>query len=73
MTLAIDKMDGGALVKQHIVNICQEDWGNAVLATEGSPNSSNKTVLFSYKDEWQMHSDAFKRRLAFGFIVIILA
>ena len=27
-----------ALVTQHVVNTCQEDEGNAALATEGTPN-----------------------------------
>ena len=43
---------GVALVTQHIINACQEDKGNAVLATEGTPDSSNKLECFSYKGEW---------------------
>ena len=41
-----------ALVTQHVLNICQEDLGNAVLATEGTPDSSSKMEPFSYKSEW---------------------
>ena len=44
-----------------------------VLATEGIPNSSKKRKHFSYKGEWEMCSNGFKRRLAFIFIVIISA
>ena len=40
-----------ALVTQYAVNTCQEDLGNAVLATEGTPDSSNKTEHFRYKGE----------------------
>ena len=29
-----------ALVTQHVMNACQEDQGNVVLATEGIPDSS---------------------------------
>ena len=47
MTLSVDKMDG-----QHIMNSCQENQGNTVIATEGTPDSSNKTERFSYKGEW---------------------
>ena len=42
MTLAINKMDV-ALVTQHVMNTCQEDYGNMVLATVGILDSSNKT------------------------------
>ena len=34
-----------ALVTQHVMNTCQEDYGNAVLVTEGTLNSSNKTAF----------------------------
>ena len=44
------------------MNTCQEDKGNAVLTTEGTPNSNNKTVHFSYKGEWMMHSNTFKKK-----------
>ena len=40
------------LVTQQIENACQEDQGNVVLATEGTPDISNKTECFSYKGEW---------------------
>ena len=40
------------LVIQYVVNACQEDQNNAVVATEGTPNSSNKTEHFSYKGAW---------------------
>ena len=36
----------------------------------GNTDSSNKVEYFSYEGEW---ASAFKRRLAFSFIVIILA
>ena len=49
---SVAKMDGHGLVTQHIMNACQEDSGNAVLATEETPNSSNKTECFSCKVEW---------------------
>ena len=49
MTLAIKKQMGVTLVRQHIMNSCQEDYGNVVLATGGTPNSSNKTESLSYK------------------------
>ena len=39
---------GIALVTQYM-NACQ---GNGILATEGTPDSSNKTGCFSYKGEW---------------------
>ena len=42
-----------ALVTQHIVYACQEDLGNMVLTTEGTPDSSNKTEHFRYKGEWE--------------------
>ena len=40
-----------ALVTQHVKNTSKEDIGNAVLAIEGTPESSNKTEHFSYKGE----------------------
>ena len=63
-------MDGCGLI---LVSACQEYLGNAVQATEGTPYSSYKMEHFNYKDEWQMHTDAFKRRLAFCFTIINLA
>ena len=41
-----------AFVTQYIKNAYQKDDGNAVLATEGTSNNSNKTDCFSYKGEW---------------------
>ena len=52
MTLAVIKLMGVALVTQHVVNACQEEKGNIIVATEGTPDSSNKTEHFSYKGEW---------------------
>ena len=46
------KWMGMALVTQHVMNICQEDLGNAILATEETPDSSNKREQFSYRGEW---------------------
>ena len=54
------------------MNACQEDQGNAVLAIEGIPDSSNKMAHYSYKVSEQMHSNAFKRRLAFSFTAFLL-
>ena len=48
----IDKMIGEAFATQHIVNGCQRRLSDAVLATEGLPDSSNKTERFCYKGEW---------------------
>ena len=42
---------GVALVTQHVMNTCQEDYGNVLLATEGKPGSSYETEHFSYKGE----------------------
>ena len=44
---------GIALVTQHVINTSQEDQGNAVLATDGETDSSNKIECFSYKSEWE--------------------
>ena len=63
-------MDGCGLI---LVSACQEYLGNAVLAAERTPYSSYKMEHFSYKGEWQMHNDAFKRRLTFRFTIINLA
>ena len=41
-----------ALVTQQVMNACQEDLGNVVIATEGTPDSSNKTERFTYKGQW---------------------
>ena len=46
------KWMGVALVTQLIVNACQKDYSNAVLAIERTTDSSNKTEHFSYKGEW---------------------
>ena len=62
-----------ALVTQYIVNTCQEDYGIVVLAEEGTPDSSNKTVHFCYICEWANASNTFKRQLAFSFPVVISA
>ena len=43
---------GMILVTQHIMNACQEDYGNVVLATEGTPHSSNKMEYFGYKGDY---------------------
>ena len=51
MTLAIDKWMGVALVTQNVVNACKKGRGNMVLATEGTPNSSNKTECIGYKGQ----------------------
>ena len=40
---------GVALIAQYIV---KKDLDDAVLATEGLRDSSNKTEHFSYNDEW---------------------
>ena len=44
-----------------VLNACQEDLGNAVLATEVTPNSNYKMEHFSYKGEWEMNNDALKK------------
>ena len=49
----------------------KEESVNAVLATVGLPGSTNEWARFSYKSEWRMRSDAFKRGLGFCFTVII--
>ena len=43
---------GVALVTQHIVNTYQEEQGNVVLATKGTPDRNYKMKHFSYKGEW---------------------
>ena len=43
MTLAVDKWIGVALVAQYVADACQENYGNGLLATQRTPNSSNKT------------------------------
>ena len=53
---------GVALLAQHIVNTCQKTkvaW--YVLATEGTPNNSNKTEHSVIKVSGRMHSDGFKK------------
>ena len=40
-----------ALITPHLVNACQEDQSNVVLATEGLPGSTNKSECFNYKGE----------------------
>ena len=62
---------GMALVTQHVMNACQEDYGNAVLVTGGTLSGSNKTEHFIYKGEWVNTCNTFKRRLAFSFTVMI--
>ena len=57
---------GMALVTQHVMDTCQEDYDNIVLATEGTPDNSNKTGCFSYNGEWANVWQCFKRRLAFS-------
>ena len=64
------KCMGVALVTYHIMNACQE---NVVLATEGTPNSSNKTKHFSYKVEWAFKCIVVHLRPAFSYTVIIFA
>ena len=64
---------GMALVTQHILNSCHEDYGNVVLTTEGIPESSNETECLVIKVSRQMHNDTFKRRLAFILTVIVSA
>ena len=39
-------------VTQHFVNACQEEQGNVILATEGTPDCSNTTEHFSYMGDW---------------------
>ena len=46
MTLAV-KMNGMALVTQDVMNASQEDQGNAVLVTKGTPDDSNKNAFLS--------------------------
>ena len=41
-----------AVVTQHAMNACQEDSGDVVLATERTPNNSNKMEHFIYKGKW---------------------
>ena len=56
---------GVALISQHIMNTYQEDQNKAVIATEGTPDGSNKIKCFSYKVSDRMHNGTFKRRLTF--------
>ena len=49
VTLAIDIMDRRGLSN---TAHCEHLPRRVVLATEGTPNSSNKTKHFSYKGEW---------------------
>ena len=42
---------GVALVTWNIVNACQEDQGNTILTTEGTPDDRTKMEHFSYKGE----------------------
>ena len=48
-----------ALVTQHIMNICQEGLGNAVLATKEGGTRRNASVL---KVNGQMGSNGFKKK-----------
>ena len=74
MILVIDKMDGNGLSN----TVCYDclprrlKINNIVLATEGAPDllQDSTSVI---KVSGQMCSDAFKRRLAFSFTLIILA
>ena len=52
MTLAVDKMDEHGLSNTARHECLPRRQGNAVPATEGTPNSSKKTEGFSYKGEW---------------------
>ena len=72
MTLPSMKWMGVALVTQLVMNACQCDKGNMVLATEGTLNTSNNREPSVIKVSEQMHSNAFKRRLTFSFTVILL-
>ena len=52
MTIAINKMDGQALVTQNIMNSCKADKVDALLATEGgilTALNCNETEHFIYK------------------------
>ena len=65
MTLIINKMDGCGLSNTTCCEpLPKKSKGDMILATEGLLDGSNKIKHFSYKGEWPMCSDAFKRRLA---------
>ena len=44
-----------ALVTQHIMNACKDNYGTAVLAT-APPHSCKKMECFSYKGEWAINA-----------------
>ena len=52
MTFAIDKIDGRVHINTACHNPCQKKLGDAVLATEGLPGSTDKLEHFNYKGEW---------------------
>ena len=55
------KWIGVALVTQHVVNACQEDYGNAVLAIEGILDNSKRWNALVVKVSRRMCSDTFKK------------
>ena len=62
-----------ALVSQHVMNACKDNYGTAVLAVAPS-HSCNKMEYLVIKVSGQlMHSNALQRRLAFSFTAIVLA
>ena len=78
MTLAIDKVDGRGLSNTTLSHCAhlhgKEDEVEAVLAKEGRHINylavATRQSASVIKVSVRMHSDAFKRRLAFSFIVI---
>ena len=71
ITHAINKIDERGLINtahhEHLLKKTKVTW--YVLATEGLPEQRSTSII---KVSGQIHSDAFKRRLAFSFTVIIL-
>ena len=67
MTLAINKMDRHGDINRMPA---KENKGDAILVTKGLPERQSISFI---KVSEQMHSNVFKRRLAFSFTVTILA
>ena len=72
MTLPIDKMNERGIIVTHVVNACLPKvtwyWPQKEHLT-GATRRSASVIEVSGR----MHSNAFKRKLAFGFALIILA
>ena len=59
---------GVAILTQYIMDTCQKNLGDTVLATKGITERRSASFI---KMSGQMYNDAFKRRPAFGFTVTI--